>query len=106
MELPAGCRYVLIKEKLLAVVVNVVKDYHEEIVRQTKQIETTTASSSVGGAQPQVQLHSSAAGGGARGGYPVQMQHEAEIDERVSKEVMKVISAGAAAEQSSTQPPS
>jgi small-conductance mechanosensitive channel len=105
-KLPAGCDYVLIKEKLLAAVVNVVKDYHEEIVRQTKQIETTTASSSVGGAQPQVQLHFSAAGVEALVRYPVQMQHEAEIDERVSKEVMKVISAGGGAEQSSTQAPS
>ncbi len=105
-KLPDGCDYVLIKEKLLAAVVNVVKDYHEEIVRQTKQIETTTASSSVGGAQPQVQLHFSAAGVEALVRYPVQMQHEAEIDERVSKEVMKVISAGAGAEQSSTQAPS
>jgi small-conductance mechanosensitive channel len=105
-KLPAGCDYVLIKEKLLAAVLNVVKDYHEEIVRQTKQIETTTASSSVGGAQPQVQLHFSAEGVEALVRYPVQMQHEAEIDERVSKEVMKVISAGAGAEQSSTQAPS
>jgi small-conductance mechanosensitive channel len=105
-KLPAGCDYVAIKEKLLAAVVDVVKDYHEEIVRQTKQIETTTASSSVGGAQPQVQLHFSAAGVEALVRYPVQLQHEAEIDERVSKEVMKVISAGAPAEQSSTQVPS
>src|ERR1700722_5643123 len=105
-KLPAGCDYVLIKEKLLAAVVNVVKDYHEEIVRQTKQIETTTASSSVGGAQPQVQLHFSAEGVEALVRYPVQMQHEAEIDERVSKEAMKVISGGAGAEQNSTQAPS
>lgn len=104
-KLPTGCDYVLIKEKLLAAVVDVVKDYHEEIVRQTKQIETTTASSSVGGAQPQVQLHFSAAGVDALVRYPVQMQHEAEIDERVSKAVLKVISEGAAAEQSSTEAP-
>jgi hypothetical protein len=28
--------------------------------------------------------------------YPVQLQHEAEIDERVSKELMKVITSSAA----------
>ena len=105
-KLPTGCDYVVVKEKLLAAVVDVVKDYREEIVRQTKQIEATTASSSVGGAQPQVQLHFSAAGVEALVRYPVQLQHEAEIDERVSKEVMKIIAAGASAEHSSTQAPS
>ena len=105
-KLPLGCDYVAVKEKLLAAVVDVVKDYREEIVRQTKQIEATTASSSVGGAQPQVQLHFSAAGVEALVRYPVQLQHEAEIDERVSKEVMKIIAAGASAEHSSTQAPS
>ncbi|HEX2789893.1 MAG TPA: mechanosensitive ion channel family protein, partial [Steroidobacteraceae bacterium] len=95
LTLPAGCDYVAVKEKLLAAVVDVVKDYHEEIVRQTKEIETTTASSSVGGAMPQVQLHFSAAGVEALVRYPVQLQHEAEIDERVSKELMKVISGSA-----------
>jgi small-conductance mechanosensitive channel len=95
LTLPAGCDYVAVKEKLLAAVVDVVKDYHDEIVRQTKEIETTTASSSVGGAKPQVQLHFSAAGVAALVRYPVQLQHEAEIDERVSKELMKVISGSA-----------
>ena len=64
--------------------------------RQTKQIEQTTASSSVGSALPQVQLHFSAAGVEALVRYPVQLQHEAEIDERVSRELMKVIAGSAA----------
>jgi small-conductance mechanosensitive channel len=95
VSLPAGADYTALKEKLMAAVTEVVKEFHEEIVRQTKQIEQTTASSSVGGALPQVQLHFSAAGVDALVRYPVQLQHEAEIDERVSKELMKVI-AGAA----------
>jgi small-conductance mechanosensitive channel len=105
-KLPPGCDYVAVKEKLLAAVVDVVKEYHEEIVRQTKEIETTTASSSVGGAKPQVQLHFSAAGVEALVRYPVQMQHEAEIDERVSREVMKVISASAVPAESGNPAPS
>jgi small-conductance mechanosensitive channel len=96
LTLPAGSDYAALKGKLLAAVSDVVKDYHEEIVRQTKQIEKTTASSSVGSATPQVQLHFSAAGVEALVRYPVQLQHEAEIDERVSKELMKVISSSAA----------
>jgi small-conductance mechanosensitive channel len=100
VALPADRDYVLLKEKLMTAVTNVVKEFHEEIVRQTKQIEQTTASSSVGSALPQVQLHFSAAGVDALVRYPVQLQHEAEIDERVSKELMKVI-AGSAAQAAS-----
>jgi len=100
VALPADRDYVLLKEKLMTAVTSVVKEFHEEIVRQTKQIEQTTASSSVGSALPQVQLHFSAAGVDALVRYPVQLQHEAEIDERVSKELMKVI-AGSAAQAAS-----
>ena len=106
LTLPAGCDYVAVKDKLMAAVVDVVKEYHEEIVRQTKQIEKTTASSSVGGAKPQVQLHFSAAGVEALVRYPVQLQQEAEIDERVSKELMKVISSSAVAAEAKSQTPS
>jgi small-conductance mechanosensitive channel len=95
VSLPAAADYTALKKKLMAAVSEVVKEFHEEIVRQTKQIEQTTASSSVGGAQPQVQLHFSAAGVDALVRYPVQLQHEAEIDERVSKELMKVIASAA-----------
>jgi small-conductance mechanosensitive channel len=92
LGLPAGCDYAALKDKLLAAVSDIVKEYREEIVRQTRQIEKTTASSSVGDAMPQVQLHFSAAGVEALIRYPVQLQHAAEIDERVSKELMRVIS--------------
>ena len=96
VSLPAGCDYAALKDKLMTAVSEVVKEFHEEIVRQTKQIEKTTASSSVGSATPQVQLHFSTTGVDALVRYPVQLQHEAEIDERVSKELMKVIASSAA----------
>jgi small-conductance mechanosensitive channel len=91
LNLPADCDYAAVKEKLIAAVSDIVKDYQEEIVRQTQQIEKTTSSSSVGGAKPQVQLRFSATGVEALVRYPVQLQHVAEIDERVSKELTKVI---------------
>jgi small-conductance mechanosensitive channel len=99
VSLPAGRDYTALKQKLMAAVSEVVKEFHEELVRQTKQIERTTASSSVGSPLPQVQLHFTAGGVDALVRYPVQLQHEAEIDERVSKELMKVI-AGSAADAS------
>ena len=91
MSLPAGSDYVALKDRLLAAVSAIVSEYREEIVRQTRQIEKATASGSVGDAMPQVQLHFSAAGVEALVRYPVQLQHAAEIDERVSKELMKVV---------------
>ncbi|MDB6087939.1 MAG: small-conductance mechanosensitive channel [Gammaproteobacteria bacterium] len=92
VSLPAGCDYEAVKDRLLTAVSDVVKEYHEEIVRQTQEIARTTVSSSAGNALPQVQLHFSAAGVEALVRYPVQLQHAAEIDERVSKELLNVIS--------------
>ncbi len=73
------------------------KDYHEEIVRQTQAIQKTASSHAVGEVQPQVQLRFSAAGVDAVVRYPVQVQHAAEIDERVSRELLAVLSSHAAA---------
>ena len=90
LTLPAGCDYAAVKDRLQTTVSDIVKGFHEEIVRQTRQIEQTTASSSVGSAAPQVQLHFSAKGVEALVRYPVQLRHAAEIDERVSKELLSV----------------
>jgi small-conductance mechanosensitive channel len=91
VSLPAGADATAIKDKLLAAVTRVVDKYHDEIVRQTKEIEKTTSSTAGGDAKPQVQLHFAAAGVEALIRYPVNLQHAAEIDERVSREVYDVL---------------
>jgi small-conductance mechanosensitive channel len=91
LRLPDGCNYVAVKEQLLTAVTGVVKEYQDELARQTRQIEKATASNSVGAPTPQVQLRFSAAAVEALIRYPVQPQHEAEIDERVSKELLQVL---------------
>ena len=93
LKLPDGCDYSAVKEKLQRALVNVIKDYSEDIVRQTKEIQRTTASNLRGDATPQIQLHFSATGVEALVRYPVQLQHEAEIDERVSRDLTNVIAA-------------
>ena len=95
VSLPAGCDYTAVKDQLLAAVSKVVAEYHEEILRQTQEIARTSASSSAGSALPQVQLHFSPAGVEALVRYPVQLQHAAEIDERVSRELLSVTSSSA-----------
>jgi hypothetical protein len=93
LKLPEGCDYTSVKEKLLHALVNVIKDYSDDIVRQTKEIQRTTASSMRGDPTPQIQLHFSATGVEAVARYPVQLQHESEIDERVSRDLTNVIAA-------------
>jgi small-conductance mechanosensitive channel len=94
LNLPSGADYAALKGKLLAAVTDALKDYRAEILRQTKEIARTTLSSSAGDAQPQVQLHFSAAGVEAHVRYPVHLQHAAEIDERVTEALADAVATG------------
>jgi hypothetical protein len=91
LTLPAVGDYAALKDKLLAAIAAVLNQYTEEIVRQTKEIERTTASTTVNDATPQVQMHLSNGKMEALIRYPVHLQHAAEIDERVAQAVLKVI---------------
>jgi small-conductance mechanosensitive channel len=93
VALPAGVDYAAAKERLYNAVNNVVKQYHDEIVRQTKEIQRTTASNVAGitSAHPQVQLRFSATAVDALVRYPVEIQHAAEIDEKVSEAMIAAI---------------
>jgi len=93
LTLPEAADYAVLKEKLLNAVNDVVKQYHAEIVRQTKEIQKTTSSNvaAVASASPQVQLHFSASSVEAVVRYPVELQHAAQIDEQVSEAMLKVI---------------
>jgi small-conductance mechanosensitive channel len=93
--LPAGADYGVLKTNLFEAVSNVLKDYRDDILRQTQEIQRTATAHGGGDAQPQVQLRFSASGVDAIVRYPVELQHAAEIDERVSREVLNVVSAAA-----------
>jgi small-conductance mechanosensitive channel len=92
LTLPLVSDYAALKKKLLAAVNEVVGEYHEELVRQTKEIERTTESSSIDDSEPQVQMHLSDGHMQALIRYPVHLKHETEIDERVSEGILRVIS--------------
>jgi small-conductance mechanosensitive channel len=98
LSLPPGADYAVLKDKLMAAVTSVLGEYRDDIVRQTQAIQKASASSGGGDAQPQVQLRFSAAGVEALVRYPVQLDHAAEIDERVSRELLNAISSYSAAE--------
>jgi small-conductance mechanosensitive channel len=96
LNLPAGADYTALKEKLLAAATEALKDFREEIERQTKEIQRTITSRSTGDAQPTVQLNFTSGGVQAIVRYPVHLEHAAEIDERVSRELSKAIPGAAA----------
>jgi small-conductance mechanosensitive channel len=93
LTLPADADYARLKEKLLGAVNDVVKQHNDEIVRQTREIQKTTASNvaALATAAPQVQLHFSPSSVEAVVRYPVPLQHAAEIDEQVSEAMLKAI---------------
>jgi small-conductance mechanosensitive channel len=95
LSLPAGSDYARIKQRLIEAVTAALTDSHEEILRQTKEIQRTTATGMAGDALPKVQLSFSATGVEAHIRYPVHLKNAAEIDERVSQELSNVV-AGAA----------
>jgi small-conductance mechanosensitive channel len=92
LSLPTGADYAALKDKLVSAVAHVIEEYREDIVRQTREIQKASSSQGAGDPQPQVQLRFSASSVDAIVRYPVQLTHAAEIDERVSRELLNVIS--------------
>ena len=98
LTLPPKADPSAMKEKLLAAANQVLSEYSEDMARQTKEIQKTTSlhAGAEAQAQAQVQLRFSASGVEALVRYPVQLQHAAEIDERMSRELLKEVTAAAA----------
>ncbi len=94
LTLPPGFDYAAQKEALRSVVADVVQQYQQRMVHQAGQLqEVLTARDGGKAASPRVQLHFSASEVQAHVWYPVYLPRAAEIDERVSQEVWKVIDA-------------
>jgi small-conductance mechanosensitive channel len=91
LNLPPGSDYAACKERLSVAVSAALQEYLPEIQRQTQEIERTTLSSYGSKAEPQVQLQFNATVVEAHVRYPVQLQHAAEIDERVTEALAKVV---------------
>jgi hypothetical protein len=96
LKLPAHADPAAMKEKLLAAANRVLAEYSEDMARQTQAIQKTTSLHAGGEAQAQVQLRFSAAGVEALVRYPEQLQHAAEIDDRISRDALKAVTDAAA----------
>jgi len=92
LALPPGADYPAIKEKLFTAANEALADYREEIQRQTREMQKTTLSGAGGDALPTVQLSYSIKGVEAHVRYPVHLSHAAEIDERMSRTLLQVLS--------------
>jgi small-conductance mechanosensitive channel len=93
LSLPPNIDHASTKEKLFAAANEALADYRTEIERQTLELERTTLSGTGGDALPTVQLTYSPKGVDARVRYPVHLAHAAEIDERMSRALLQVVSA-------------
>lgn len=102
LALPSKADPSAMKEKFLAAANQVLSEYRDDMARQTREIQkTTTLHDRVEApAEAHVQLSFSASGVEALVRYPVQLQHAAEIDERISRELLNVVTDVAA----STEP--
>ena len=91
LSLPPGCDYAAVKAQLVARLTAILAEQRAEIVRQTREIQRTAALPARGEPSPQVQLQFSAAGVEAKVRYPVHLDDATEIDERVSRELLSVL---------------
>jgi len=96
LALPPKADPYAMKEKLSGAANHVLSEYSEDIARQTREIQKTTSLNASDAAQTQVQLRFSASAVEALVRYPVQLQHAAEIDERMSQELMTAVADAAA----------
>jgi small-conductance mechanosensitive channel len=83
--------YNSIKQRLLEAVGAVLADYHEEMERQNREMEKTVISMSGNGLRPKIQLRFTSSAVEATIRFPVDLQHAAETDERVSRELLKAL---------------
>jgi small-conductance mechanosensitive channel len=97
VALPAGRDYATFKNELRPGLEHAMNDYREAIQQQSRQIEQSTASASMPTPEPQVQLRLTAGGAEVVVRYPVQLEHAAEVDEKVSQAVSAVLNPRAAA---------
>ncbi len=81
--------YSSVKERLLEVVEGVLKDYSEELERQYRVMQSSLFSPSTEGLRPKAQLRFTPSAVEVVIRYPVDRQQAAEIDERVSRELLK-----------------
>ena len=92
VPLPVVGDYAALKQRLLEAVRAVTQEYRGEIERQRDEIREMSVSGGGGDTEVHVQMRIVDGRMQAQIGYPVHLQHAADIDERVSEAVLAVLS--------------
>ena len=79
------------RERLLGAVEGVLADYHEEMERQNRAMERNLIAAPGDGLHPQAHLRLTPSGLEALIRFPVDLRHAGEIDERVTRELLKAV---------------
>jgi small-conductance mechanosensitive channel len=80
-----------VRERLLNAVESVLADYNEELERQNRAMERNLLGVADGVLKPNVQLRLTTSGLEALVRFPVDLQHASEIDEKVTRELLKAV---------------
>ncbi|HVY63384.1 MAG TPA: mechanosensitive ion channel family protein, partial [Gammaproteobacteria bacterium] len=94
LALPAGGDHGAIKQRLLAAADDVLQSYHDEFARQTRELRKTSSSAVAEEVRAYVNLRFSSSSVDAVVRYPVPQQRAAEVEERMSRELVDVLRAG------------
>ncbi len=79
------------RERLLRAVEGVLSDYHEEMDRQNRAMERNLFALPEGGLKPSAHLRLTPSGLEALVRFPVDLRHSGEIDERITRELLKAV---------------
>ncbi len=88
---PRQADFTAVRKRLLEAAESVLQDYHNDIERQYRQMEKTGLVVAEKGLRPRVGLKLSSSGVEVTIRYPVDLQHGAEIDARMSRELVTAL---------------
>jgi small-conductance mechanosensitive channel len=91
LNLAGDSDFKIVRERLLNAVEGVLADYNEELERQNRAMERNLLGVSDGVLKPVVELRLTASGLEALVRFPVDLRHASEIDERVTRELLKAV---------------
>jgi len=94
VSVPSGSDHASVEKRLRETVEAVFSDYRDEMERQYRQVDRTVAAIPKGTLQPKARLHLAESGLEVVIRYPVDLMHAAEIDDRVTRELLKAAGPG------------
>jgi len=91
LAVPGDCDFAVIKQHLVDAAHRVLDDYRDEFDRQTRALQRASSSRAAEMPQADVQLRFSSGSIEAIVHYPVPLQREAEVEERMSRALLDTV---------------